>query len=129
MRIEIQYLLTYVELAEGGKENDIRYWTTRQIGLYQKYTRHNDGGLCVLLQPQKQSAVQNKLDHLKADYESQPRNSILSLLNTHLIVLSTYFHNWQLYLTVLNNDFEDIVRNNLHFETAPSLTCIPCANV
>ncbi|KAL8794257.1 MAG: hypothetical protein Q9195_003211 [Heterodermia aff. obscurata] len=105
---ELQYLLTYIELAEGAKENDLRYWTTRQTGLYQKYTRHNDSGLSVLLQPMKQSAVQNSFNRLKAEHENQPRSCFLSLLDIHLIVLSTYFRNWQRYLTVLNDEFEDI---------------------
>ena len=66
--------------------------------------------------------MQNSLYHLKVDHENKPKECILSMLDIHLIVLTTYFRNWQLYLTVLNNEFEDIVSTDLHFETAASNT-------
>lgn len=73
--------------------------------------------------------MQKSFNRLKFDNENQPRTCILSVLDIHLLVLSTYFHNWQLYLTVLNNEFEDIVSTNLHFETAALVVCVFCAYV
>ena len=121
--------MTYVELAEGAKEGNIRYWTTRQVGLYQRYSGENDYGFCVLLQPQKQSAVQSSIDYLKTHPEEQPTSCRESLLNVHLTILSSYFHNWQSYLTALNNDFEDIVSREFQLQTLTTIMCISCTNV
>ena len=128
----MQYLLTYVELAEGARESDVRYWTTRQVGLYQHYSRDDDCGFCILLQPQKRSAVQGGVDHLKTDEEKKSKDCIKLLLDVHLIVLSSYFQNWQSYLTALNSNFEEIVSSDPDLQIAARLhstSCISCTNI
>ena len=120
VQADIQYLLTYVEVAKGAKRNDLRYWTTRQVGVYQKYSRSDDCGFCILLHPQQQSVAQRRVDGLGVHRESQPGNCFGVLYDVHLIVISSYLRNWQTYLTVLNNTFEDIVSSEPYFSHSGS---------
>ncbi|KAL9032413.1 MAG: hypothetical protein Q9180_006514 [Flavoplaca navasiana] len=108
-RVVVQYNLTYVELAEGRRADDIRYWTTRQIGVYQHYVANDDTGFCLLLQCQKRSKAQKTIDRLQLECGKGSGKGLKLLFDVHTAILSAYFRNWQAYLTILNNCFEDIV--------------------
>lgn len=105
----IQYNLPYIELADGGREEDIRNWTTRQIGVYQHYVANDDAGFCLLLQCQKNSRAQNSIERLKCASDGESGKCSRLLFDIHIAILSTYFQNWQIYLTILNDSFENTV--------------------
>ncbi|KAL9027203.1 MAG: hypothetical protein Q9196_004242 [Gyalolechia fulgens] len=107
---DIQYNLSYVELAEGGKEDDVCAWTTRQIGVYQHYVSKENTGFCLLLQCQKRSKAQNTIDGLKYERDGGSAHCFKILLDVHIVVLSAYFPNWQTYLRVLNDCFENMAK-------------------
>ena len=61
--------------------------------------------------------VQRSIDYLDTDYKDQPKSCFKAFLDVHLIVLSSYFQNWHVYLTVLSNNFEDLVCAEFHIKS------------
>ena len=112
---DIHYLLTYVELANGARWDDLRHWTTMQLGVYQQYSRTDDRGFCILLHPEPESVVQKRISGLGVHPDNQPRTAFELLYDVHRLVIWSHLRNWQAYLVVLNSAFEKMVSNKTHF--------------
>jgi hypothetical protein len=87
-----------------GKEG----WSLRQTGVYHRYESNTKSSTCFLMHPREESTAQNQLN---ARFDADGATSLLKNdpLDFHVLLLSSYFENWQLYLNELTKEFKPLV--------------------
>jgi len=98
---EIGYLFKYMEKNGRSRGNP---WSARQTGIVQRILPDNSN-MTLILNPHEQSRAEIRLN--KALYDSSDKARIHhNPVLIHLILLSSYFGNWRMYLQELGQSFE-----------------------
>lgn len=99
------YLFVYVEESKHGNK---RSWPVRQLGVFHRFNPKTKTSLWILLNPMPNSRVQQRLDD-SALQQILLQDSYPDLQQLHLLVISSYIHNWRWYINDIGEEFEATV--------------------
>jgi hypothetical protein len=99
------YLFVYVEESKHGNKKS---WPVRQLGVFHRFNPKTKTSLWILLNPMPNSRVQQRLDDSVLQ-QNWLKDSYPDLQQLHLMVISSYIHNWRWYLDDIGEEFEATV--------------------
>jgi hypothetical protein len=107
---DIFYQLRYPE-RNGRKHGDP--WSLRQTGVYHRYSMPASGigqNFCLLLHPMQDSKAQKRISSAAASGMTATTIG-LDPLRLHVMIISSYVHNWCWYLRYNTKNYLELVSN------------------
>jgi hypothetical protein len=104
--LDICYQLWYMEPNNRHKGKD--GWSLRQTGVYHHYDPETKSNTCFLMHPRECSTAQHQIS---AQFDNAGNTTLCKNdpLDLHILLLSSYLENWQLYINELTEEFKPLV--------------------